>query len=268
MHIMSYELAVVVPAFNEEAGIEDTLNALYGQDYAGDVLHVVVDNNSTDGTRPICEQFTREHTGFQLAVIDESEKGTGRAVDTGFQYAIDRGAPIIARTDADTLPTPSWTNTILANFGEHPDLKLLGGKRIPRQDEWYRQRDAVLWPLGIFAGRCIAFNGKGTGRIIGSNMATDATAYKAIGGIPRTSIEVSDEDREYERKMRDTYGKGAIREDPHMIVSTSMRRLREFGYLGHAKYRLSPTSRQNLTTVDIRATVPQPVHVSEVAFAD
>jgi glycosyltransferase involved in cell wall biosynthesis len=131
MSVFEHGLAVVVPAYNEEASLEGTLDALYRQNFKGDATHIVVNNASTDNTRGVAESFARLHDDFPLVVIDEPEKGTGSAADTGFRAAIGIGYPIIACTDADTLPDSNWSQIIHDNFTVQPALRLLGGQTRP-----------------------------------------------------------------------------------------------------------------------------------------
>ncbi len=202
-------------------------------------------------------EFGAAHPDFPFTIIEESQKGTGCAVNTGFLAAIEQGFGIIARTDADTLPLPSWTQAILNNFTKNPFLQLLGGNRVPRKDDgFYKKRDALLWPLGVSAGRCLRCGDKETGLITGNNMATRRAAYLATGGFPKTSIAETDEDREYERRIGAEFGEKSVVLDPSMVVATSMRRLREYGYLGLARYRVSPASRVDQGNIDIRQPVP------------
>ena len=49
--------SVVVPAYNEEAFLPETLRSLRRQDYPGAYEIVVVDNNSTDATAEIARSF-------------------------------------------------------------------------------------------------------------------------------------------------------------------------------------------------------------------
>ncbi|MFB7150182.1 glycosyltransferase, partial [Streptomyces virginiae] len=88
---------VVVPAHEEEARLADTLRALAAQ-RDRDFTLLVVDNASADGTGAVARAFAAR-APFPVEVIEEPEKGVGSAVDTGFRYAIGRGAALLARTD-------------------------------------------------------------------------------------------------------------------------------------------------------------------------
>jgi glycosyltransferase involved in cell wall biosynthesis len=67
-------LAVVVPVYNEAAGIRATLEALARQT-DGDFDVVFVDNDSTDDSVAVIESFRQP----RWRVIHESQKGTGAA---------------------------------------------------------------------------------------------------------------------------------------------------------------------------------------------
>lgn len=251
------KIAVVVPAYNEP-GIGATLRGLYEQNYRGEsVHHFVVDNGSDDDTRDRIKAFTKYHEDFPLTVVEEAQKGTGAASDTGFRTAINQGYSIIARTDADTVPTPTWTSTIANNFNSTRKLQLLGGKVSPLHDEHYRLGDELLLPSGVKIARIALAIKNGDPHylkaVLGCNMATTADAYQDVGGFERSSIDQMDEDIDYSLKIADQYGLSAIRIDPNLEVNTSMRRIREYGIAGTALHHLFPESRKNRKTgIDVR----------------
>lgn len=251
------KIAIIVPAFNEP-GIETTLNGLYGQTQRNDYTHhFVVDNGSTDRTREYIERFARSHGDFPLSVLEENQKGTGAASDTGFRTAIEDGYSIIARTDADTVPTPGWTARISDGFAQNEMLQLLGGKSLPLGDEYYRAGDQLFLPLAVRMAR-IALALKHLDRdylsaVVGHNMATRADAYQSTGGFERSSIDEMDEDIDYSLKVASYYGRSAIQIDPKLEVQTSMRRMRKYGLAGTAIHHLFPDLRKNRKdAIDIR----------------
>lgn len=251
-------LAVIVPAYNEAATIGATLTALYGQTYRHTSEHIVVDNGSTDATQEVIQHFVNDHGDFPLRVIEESQKGTGAAADTGMRAAIERGATVVARTDADTLPRSNWTNTISSHFDSQPDTQLLGGRIMALHDHNYRSGDSLLMPLAVKGAR-IALALRHCERsylkaVTGGNMATKAQAYEAVGGFLRTSIDELDEDIAYSLQIAQSFGHRAITIDNQLIVETSMRRIRSQGWLGTALHHLLPERRVRSTQqLDIRS---------------
>ena len=109
---MQKKLTVVLPAYNEADHILPTLRALLFQ-LSTNFDVVFVDNGSTDNTREIITSYI-ENLGLKhWHVIDEPEKGTGAAADTGMRWAAAHGADYIARTDTDCLPREDWTREII-----------------------------------------------------------------------------------------------------------------------------------------------------------
>jgi len=251
------KLAVVIPAYNEPA-IEKTLLGLYEQTQRPEnVHHYIVDNGSTDDTRARIDAFMKHHEDFPLTVIDEPQKGTGAAVDTGFRAAIDQGYSLIARTDADTVPTPPWTAWISHDFGYNKNLQLLGGKSSPLHDEHYRMGDTLLLPAAVKAARMVLslqhLDPAYVKAVVGHNMATRADAYEAVGGIERSSIDLLDEDIDYSLKVARQYGRDAVKIDSYVEVETSMRRIRQYGIGGTAVHHLFPGFRKyRKAGVDVR----------------
>src|SRR5512147_2805453 len=125
--------AVVVPFYNEEQGMQATLDALAAQSDV-DFSLVLVDNASTDRSAEVARRFARAATQPRAIVISEQQKGTGAAADTGFRYAIAQGAEWIARTDADCLPERHWVRNIKRAMCDD-GLEFVAGKIRPRQDE-------------------------------------------------------------------------------------------------------------------------------------
>jgi glycosyltransferase involved in cell wall biosynthesis len=253
----SEKLAVVVPAYNEPS-INKTLEGLYSQyQRESSTHHFIVDNASTDDTRARIESFMQSHDDFPMTILEEPQKGTGATADTGFKAAISKGFSIIARTDSDTIPTPTWTLRISDNFHSDTGLQLLGGKSSPLKDESYRFGDELLLPAAVSSSRYVLalknLDPRYLKVAIGHNMATRSAAYENVGGFTRSSIDEIDEDTDYSLKVIDEYGYGAVSLDPKVEVHTSMRRIRKYGVGGTALHHLFPQLRKyRKSGVDVR----------------
>jgi glycosyltransferase involved in cell wall biosynthesis len=88
---MTPELTVVVPAYDEEAGLADfvreILEAIAALGIAGEVL--VVDDGSRDRTAEIVSSLAAENAAVRL-VRHERNRGMGAALGTGFDHAAGR----------------------------------------------------------------------------------------------------------------------------------------------------------------------------------
>lgn len=223
-----HTLAVVVPVYNEAAGIGPTLDALEAQT-DGDFDVFFVDNGSTDGSADVIA--ARGNPRWHI--ITETQKGTGAAADTGMRAAIAAGATLLARTDADCLPRADWTASVRRSLGE---LELVGGELVPRHDEGLGLGRRILLRAAVELaeafGRVRPGNRSPEYRgpymmAAGCNVAIRSDLYEAAGGFPRTAIEDLHEDRALVNAVRRLTGNYARRRD--VVVFGSSRRVTAWG---------------------------------------
>ena len=107
-----FQISIVIPAFNEEKFITSCLNSLVGQETTLDYEVIVVDNNSTDATVKIAEDFKDR---LDLRVIKEKKQGRGAARARGFKEAKGK---IILSTDADTTLYKDWIGTLTKDIND------------------------------------------------------------------------------------------------------------------------------------------------------
>lgn len=249
---MTGPLWVVVPAYNEQAGITATLQALARQ-RDKDFTLLVVDNGSTDATTRLVQEFAAT-SPVAVELIVEKQKGTGAAADTGMRYATSCGARYLARTDADCVPAPDWTMTVKTAF---QDLDLIAGRLLPRPDEGLsRWQETVLRHAVTVAATFGRFRSgnrdpAALGPYVmtaGCNMAVTASLYLAAGGFPRTRIEDLHEDRALVNAVRRLTTRYGSR--PEVLVFVSSRRAKAWGLRNtlawYADHRYRPA------VVDIR----------------
>src|SRR5436309_16131985 len=94
-------IAIVIPALNEEESLRSLLPELVGQQV------IVVDNGSSDATAAVAR-------AAGALVIEELQRGYGRACWQGFQKAVAQGAEIIVFMDGDGSDNPADLPQMLA----------------------------------------------------------------------------------------------------------------------------------------------------------
>lgn len=98
----SLTLTIVIPVFNEQNHLETCLKAIAAQTLMPDEV-LVVDNNSTDNSRQIAQQFPF------VKLITEKKQGVLFAKNRGFSVA---KSDIIGRIDADSILPPRWVEQV------------------------------------------------------------------------------------------------------------------------------------------------------------
>ncbi|PZQ90877.1 MAG: glycosyl transferase [Leifsonia xyli] len=232
-------LAVVVPVYQEAAGIGPTLLALAAQRDA-DIDVVFVDNGCSDGSADVIRAFAEARGLSRWRVIEEPQKGTGAAADTGMRAAIEAGATLLARTDADCLPREDWTAAVRRALTPRGSgglgLRLVGGELLARRDEGVRWPTRALLRAAVHLAEAfgrIRPGNRGEGYLgpylmaAGCNVGITAELYLAAGGFPRTAIEDLHEDRALVNAVRRITPDYARRAD--VVVYGSSRRVRAWG---------------------------------------
>jgi glycosyltransferase involved in cell wall biosynthesis len=103
-------ISVIMPCRDEEKFIAQALESILANDYPKDRLEVlVVDGMSTDGTRQIIAEFTRDHQFIRL--LDNPKRVAPAALNLGLAQA--RG-DIIMRVDAHSVYPPHYLSDLVA----------------------------------------------------------------------------------------------------------------------------------------------------------
>jgi len=123
------DVSVVIATYNRSHLIRGAVESvLRQQSSAGAVFEIlVVDNNSTDGTKGVVNSLMREHQGC-LRYLFEPRQGVSHARNRGVAAA---RAPVVAFMDDDVRAGPGWIGAIRAVFDQHPYVSLAGGKVLP-----------------------------------------------------------------------------------------------------------------------------------------
>ena len=113
---------VIVPAYNEEKNISDTLHKII-QYTDWDIC--VINDCSSDRTSGLA------HIGHKIAVIDLSfNLGIGGAVQTGYMYAAEHGYDIAIQVDADGQHDPNFLNSLSKPIEEKVADLVIGSRFI------------------------------------------------------------------------------------------------------------------------------------------
>jgi glycosyltransferase involved in cell wall biosynthesis len=121
MNWLSPKVSVVLPFYNAAKTLSRSLESISSQDLT-DFECLMVDNNSTDGSREIAEGQERYDSRFRL--IEEKQQGVMFASNRGCELA--RGV-YIARMDADDVARPHRLSLQCEFLDNHPDFGAVAG---------------------------------------------------------------------------------------------------------------------------------------------
>ncbi len=121
---------IIIPAYNEEAHIAETLQSLVSQTYLPEQI-VVVNDNSTDRTQEIITEFSNKYA-FIRNVFNSSDTkhSPGSKVIDAFNHGLsqlDRDYDVICKFDADLIFPNSYLESLKDLFESNDKNGIVGG---------------------------------------------------------------------------------------------------------------------------------------------
>jgi poly-beta-1,6-N-acetyl-D-glucosamine synthase len=154
------EYALITPARNEEAFIEETIKSVIGQTILP-LRWVIVSDGSTDRTDDIVQQYAAKHDWIELLRMPERQErhfaGKVHAFDAGYEKVRDLNYNIIGNLDADVSFEEGYISFLLSKFAENHRLGV-GGTPFREGSKQYDYRftsaDHVSGACQLFRREC------------------------------------------------------------------------------------------------------------------
>lgn len=201
-------VSVIICTYNRSQTLRETLDSLLRMVGVKTIIWelIVVDNNSSDGTRDVVEQFTRT-AALDIHYVRETRPGLSYARNTGIETA--RG-DIIIFTDDDVAIDKNWLRNLVRCFTSL-DVSAIGGRVVPvwpcPKPSWFAESGPFASPKAITScdlGGAVCLAGDS---IVGANMAFRRTVFAKYGlfrtDLGRTQHTLAGgEDIEFFRRIR------------------------------------------------------------------
>jgi len=140
-------ISIVICTFNRDYVLCETIKSFFAcQDDGIDYELLLVDNNSTDGTKKFAQELAaRDH---RVRYLFEPNQGLSHARNRGIRES--RGESIVF-VDDDVFFSPNWLTTLASTLKRHTDALCIGGKVAVHFDSGQPQwiDDDMLWIYGI-----------------------------------------------------------------------------------------------------------------------
>ncbi|MFW5726410.1 MAG: glycosyltransferase [bacterium] len=122
-------LSIIICTYNREEFIGKTLEHVARQSLDAPLYEaIVVNNNSTDRTESICQEFISKHPESNIRHVVETQQGHSYARNRGI--AESKG-DLIAYIDDDAFVREDFATNIINFFKKMPQVQAIGGKVIP-----------------------------------------------------------------------------------------------------------------------------------------
>ena len=178
---MTEKVSIVIPAFNAEKTITETIRACLGQDYSRIEEIIVVDDGSADRTG----ERVKAYPGIRYIRQDNSGPAQARNKGAGLS-----AGDVICFTDADCVPQPDWVRILVAQFSDPSVGAVMGSYGIVNPQSWLAR--AVYREI-VFRHQQMPLYPKAFGSY---NVAIRKSVFSEVGGFngeyPRASGEDND----------------------------------------------------------------------------
>jgi len=124
-------ISVVVCCYNGADVLPDCLRAIQKQNWKGKMEIIAVDDGSTDDTYKVVKSFKKVRV-----IRNKQNKGLAGSRNVGLQAA---KGEIIAMTDQDCRPQPSWLNELYAAYADE-SVKGVGGAAVSKDESRFMFR--------------------------------------------------------------------------------------------------------------------------------
>jgi glycosyltransferase involved in cell wall biosynthesis len=146
--LQALKLFIVVPAFNEAGNIENVIREIQALSLPGVTIEfAVIDDGSSDETRAMAQ------TQGSRVISLPFNMGIGMSVQTGFRYAVDRGADLVVQVDGDGQHIPEEITKLLRPILDNKADVVIGTRFSKGQKEGIQSTTFLRW----FAGRVLSF---------------------------------------------------------------------------------------------------------------
>lgn len=199
-------VSIILPTFNNALMLQSTLFSFESVIFPEGSELIVVDNNSTDDTRKIVENFTGR---IPIRYAYEPQQGVSAAKNMGLRLALGH---LLIFTDDDVRPDPNWIITHLSAYRRNPVGFFWGGPVISEFEGPHP--DARLLSIAPASVRGFSL---GTAErplragewFIGANWACTAEALSRVGGFdeavgpyPGAPVVLTGEETDLQRRLK------------------------------------------------------------------
>jgi cellulose synthase/poly-beta-1,6-N-acetylglucosamine synthase-like glycosyltransferase/peptidoglycan/xylan/chitin deacetylase (PgdA/CDA1 family) len=173
-------VVVIVPAYNEEVGIERAVRSIATSDYPDfDVL--VVDDGSTDRTAQLVEALELDN----VQLVRQDNAGKANALNTGVELS---DAEIVVMVDGDTLFEPGTIRSLVAPLADPEVAAVSGNTKVGNRRGLLGRWQHIEYVIGFNLDRRMYDVLQATPTVPGAVGAFRRDVLVEVGGVPADTL--------------------------------------------------------------------------------
>ncbi|MFE1174387.1 glycosyltransferase [Streptomyces sp. NPDC058773] len=172
-------VSVIVPAYNESAGIEASVRSLLASDHPVEII--VVDDGSTDGTADLVESLHLPG----VRVIRQRNAGKPAALNTGLAAA---SCELVVMVDGDTVFAPDTVRTLVQPFADPRVGAVSGNAKVVNRHGLLGRWQHIEYVVGFNLDRRLFDLAECMPTVPGAVGAFRRRALFALGGVSDVTL--------------------------------------------------------------------------------
>jgi cellulose synthase/poly-beta-1,6-N-acetylglucosamine synthase-like glycosyltransferase len=149
-----YSLSIVVPCFNEEASIEETVKSILDSDYNNLEKVFVVDDCSTDNSYRIIKELEKKYDKVVALQTPKNTGNAGGAKNYGAQFV---KTELIGFVDADSYPDTHAISSMVGFFDDETVGAVTTRILVKHRNNFLRKMQAIEYKVIAFTRKLLEF---------------------------------------------------------------------------------------------------------------
>lgn len=149
-----YGLSIVVPCYNEEESIGETIEALLNVDYSGLKRIIIVDDCSEDGSYKVIKEYAKKNDKVKAV---QTPKNTGCAAGSknfGSKFV---NTELIGYTDADSFPKKDSIGKMVGFFNDEEVGAVTGSILVKNTNKFFPKIQSIEYAVIIWTRKLLGY---------------------------------------------------------------------------------------------------------------
>ncbi|MEU7530791.1 bifunctional polysaccharide deacetylase/glycosyltransferase family 2 protein [Saccharothrix sp. NPDC042600] len=172
-------VTVIVPAYNEEAGIEATLRTILAS--TADVRVIVVDDGSTDRTSEVVQSLGLP----RVVLIRQPNAGKAAALNTGLRHC---RTELVVMVDGDTVLEPDTVHELVQPFADPRVGAVSGNAKVGNRTGLLGRWQHIEYVIGFNLDRRMYDVMQCMPTVPGAVGGFRLSALREVGGVPEDTL--------------------------------------------------------------------------------
>ena len=147
-----YSVSVLIPAFNEQDNIKNTVENVLKSNYKYLKEVIIINDGSTDKTLKIAKQLERKYS--KVRVLDKKNSGKADSLNQALKIA---KSELVAVVDADSYPDPDALNLMVGDFDDEKTGAVTTRILVRNRNKFIKKMQAVEYKVIAFTRKLLGF---------------------------------------------------------------------------------------------------------------